>query len=94
MFFRYESNLEIRTRYTDYTDMVCERLSVMQSLAQCEKNVVKITQNRVFCVGPTQNTPPSSSSPTRLELLMGNLGTLDLSSHKIPPPTQIGTSHG
>ena len=41
---------------------MCERLSVMQSLAQCDKNVVKITQNRVFLA---KNTP----TPI-LELLM------------------------
>ena len=47
------------------THVVCKRLSVMQSLAQCDKNVVKITQNKVFFV---KNNPP----PSEVEVLMGN----------------------
>ena len=75
------------------TCVVCERLSVMQSLTQWEQNVVKITQNTTpqllmetigILVGSelTQNTSP----PSELELLMEDLQTRHLSSRRMPPP--------
>ena len=39
-------------------------------------------------------TRPPHKKKTKLDLLMDNLGTPDLSSPRIPPPPKTGTSHG
>ena len=44
------------------------------------ENVVKILQNRLFCIGLQYHPLPEP------ELLMGDIGTWDLSLHRIPPP--------